>query len=46
MNMYLHLPEKTLKTILGTILKHSIENYLYTKFSLLTAHIYICYQII
>ena len=47
MNMYLHLSETTLKTILGTIPKNSIENFsLCTIFSLFTTHIYICYQFI
>ena len=35
----------TIKTILGNILKNSIENFsLCTIFSLFTTHIYICYQ--
>ena len=47
MNMYLHLSETTLKTILGTVLKNEIENFsVYTIFSLFTTHIYICYQFI
>ena len=34
--MYIHLSETTLKTILGTILKNSVENFsLYTLFSYL-----------
>ena len=47
MNMYLYLSETKLKTILGTILKNSIEKFsLCTIFSLYTTHIYICYQFI
>ena len=46
-NIYLHLSETTLKTILGTILKNSIDNFSPgTKFSLFTTHIYIRYQFI
>ena len=49
--MCLHFSETTLKTILGTIPKYSIENFSFrTIFSntylLFTTHIYICYQII
>ena len=45
--MYIHLSETTIKTIIGTILKNSIENFsLHTIFSLFTTHIYIRYQFI
>ena len=45
--MYLHLSETTIKTILGTILKNSIENFfICTIFSLFTTHIDIRYQFI
>ena len=32
MNMHLHLFETTIKTILGTILKNSIENFSYIQY--------------